>query len=190
MDIYSIISHFTSVAHAAEEAAHEAANTGIAGMFGLNANLFLAQLINFGIIMLVLWKWVFGPVTKGLQNRTAKIEKSLQDAETVEQEKQNFEVWRTAEMTTARKEAAEIVAKAKTDAESVRTHLLSQTKAEQEKVIAQTKEQLKSEQARSVAEVKQEIATLVVAASQKILRGKLDPKTDKELIKESLKEAA
>ena len=36
-------------------------------------------------------------------------------------------------------------------------------------------------------EAKLEIATLVVAASEKILRGKLDPKKDQELIHESVK---
>lgn len=182
--IHTVVPH---VAHA-QEAATEAANPSIAGMFGLNAKLFLAQLVNFGIVLFVLWKWVFTPVTKGLEKRTKTIEKSLQDAETVEQEKKNFEAWRITEMSAARKEASEIVTKAKVDAETVRAELLNKTKAEQQKVMDQTKEQLKIEQVRSVAEVKEEIATLVVAASQKILHGKLDAKTDKELIKESLKE--
>jgi F-type H+-transporting ATPase subunit b len=185
IDLPTILHTFSiPVAHAADEAA----NTGVAGMFGLNANLFLAQLINFGIVLVVLWKWVFTPVTKGLKARTEKIEKSLRDAESVEQQKKDFETWKAAEITNTRKEAAEVIAKAKTDAETVRAELLNKTKAEQQKVVEQTKEQLKSEQERSVAEVKEEIATLVVAASEKILRRKLDPASDKELIKQSLKE--
>ena len=38
-----------------------------------------------------------------------------------------------------------------------------------------------------IKEVKQEVATLVVAASEKILRAKLDSKKDQELISESIR---
>jgi F-type H+-transporting ATPase subunit b len=176
------------IAKAAEAAATDTASAGIAGMFGLNAKLFLAQLINFGIILLVLWKWVFPPVTKALEARSKKIEQALKDAEKVAQEKLSFESWKTEEISKIRTEASQIVNQAKTDAETVRAGLLAKAKLEQEKIVEQGREQLKAEQARGLAEARQELAGLVVAASQKILRGKLDEKTDKELIKEALKE--
>ncbi len=163
-------------------------DTGVAGMFGLNIKLFLAQLLNFGIIVFVMWKWVFPPVVKALEARSSKIKQSLDDARQVAEDKNNFEKWKTEELSNTRKVASDIISKAKTEAESARTELLAKAQKEQERLITQTKDLLEAEQKRSVAEVKEEIATLVVAATEKILHSKLDARADKELIGQALKD--
>lgn len=167
--------------HAEEE------KTGVLGTLGVNWKLLIAQLVNFAIVLFVLWKWVFGPVARGLENRTKKIEQSLEDATTITKEKEEFQVWKTKEMSSARAEAAAIVTEAKKEAEEVKNKILAQTRTEQEKVVEQAKAQLESEKDKALGEIKGEIATLVVAATQKILQEKLDPVKDKDLIKQSLK---
>ncbi|MBL8031980.1 MAG: hypothetical protein JNK33_06710, partial [Candidatus Doudnabacteria bacterium] len=74
----SLIGIFIEVAHASEAATGQASGLG---SLGLNAKLFIAQLVNFSIIFFVLWRWVFKPITRHLQERTTRIEQSLQDAE-------------------------------------------------------------------------------------------------------------
>ena len=182
-----ILDQLFHIAKAAEEATHATQDTGIAGMFGLSWKLFIAQLINFGIVVFVLWKWVFIPVTKALEKRTAKIEKSLRDAETVELEKVHFEEWRKEEMTKARKEASDIVSSASHEAETVKTSILSQAKEEQQKLVERTKGELEREKMKSVEDAKKELAELVVQATEKIIKEKLDDKKDKALIEQSLK---
>src|SRR5574340_228833 len=102
MDLYHLSQFLIPVAYAAEEAASEASNQGLAGTLGINWKLFIAQLVNFGIILAVLWKWVFIPVAKNLAARTEKIEKSLNDADRIAREKEEFAKWREAEMTKVR----------------------------------------------------------------------------------------
>jgi F-type H+-transporting ATPase subunit b len=160
---------------------------GVLGTLGINWKLLIAQLVNFAIVLFVLWKWVFGPVARGLENRTKKIEQSLKDATTITKEKEEFQAWKTKEMSAARGEAATIVTDAKKEAEEAKNQILADARTEQEKLVEQGKTQLESEKAKALSEVKNEIATLVVAATQKILREKLDPAKDKELIKQSLK---
>lgn len=180
--------HFINIAHAAEAANEVAAPSGgVLGLLGINFKLFIAQLVNFAIVLFILWKWVFTPITKQLQSRTASIEKSLKDAETTEKEKQEFNTWKKQEMAKARTEASGIVSAAAGEAESVKAQILAAAKAEQEKILETTKSQLKIEQEKAVAAVKTEVAGLVVSATEKILKQKLDPKKDKELIDEALK---
>ena len=162
---------------------------GVIGMFGINWKLFLAQLVNFSIILFVLWKWVFGPVTSGLTKRTEKIEASLVDAQKIAEERQTFDSWKQGEMGSVRKEASGIIAQAKQDAEVVRAELLTQAKLEQEKLAANTRAQLEQEKSKMIEEVKGHISELVVSASETILRAKLDPKKDAELIKSALADA-
>jgi F-type H+-transporting ATPase subunit b len=173
---------FIPVAHAAEEAG----KSGLAETLGVNWKLFIAQIINFGIILLVLWKWVFGPVAKGLQARTDKIEKSLNDADRIETEKKEFENWRTQELSKVKIQASEIITSAQLEANKAKQTIAEQTKEEQQKLIDQAKHQIESDKNKSISEAKTELANLVTNATEKILRKKLDAKTDHEFIKESL----
>lgn len=162
-------------------------DTGIVGLFGLDGRLFLAQLINFAIVLFVLWKWVFTPVTKGMQERAAKIEASLVNSDKIAKEKEEFEHWKNQEMSKARSEAGQIISEAKNSAEKTKQTILDQAKQEQDALVEKTKQQLETEKQKIVSEAKAEIATMVVSSTEKILKNKLDSKTDSKLIQESLK---
>ncbi|MDR3642951.1 MAG: F0F1 ATP synthase subunit B [Candidatus Doudnabacteria bacterium] len=171
------------IAHAQEAAT--ASSGGIASL-GLNVKFFIAQLINFAILLLIFWKWILPNVTKALQARTERIEKSLMDADRIEKEKREFETWQKNEMTKARQEASAIVTSAQTEAGKAKQAILDQTKLDQQKLIDQAKSQIESEKNRSISEAKGELANLITSATEKILRQKLDKNSDQELIKESL----
>lgn len=164
-------------------------DAGIVGMFGLNWKLFLAQLVNFGIILFVLWKWVFGPVTKGLSQRTEKIESSLADAQKIAEERETFDSWKQGEISQVRTEAAGIITQAKVDAEKLKESTLTQTKDEQAKLIASAQAKLEQEKQAMLTSVKTELAELVVSATENLLKQKLDPKKDAALIEQALSEA-
>lgn len=168
------------------QAAEEAKNVGVAETLGVNWMLFLAQLVNFGILLFVLWKFAFNPVAKKLQERTEKIEKSLNDAERIAKEKLEFEQWRQVEMSKARQEASSIVTSAQTEAGKAKQVILEQTKIDQQKLVDQAKAQITSEKNKALSDAKGELADLVTNATEKILRKKLDGKHDQEYIKESL----
>ena len=188
MDFSHLTHILIPVARATAEAAAETEKAGGAiGALGINLKLFIAQLINFGVILLVLWKWVFTPVAKKLTERTEKIEKALRDADDTTREKQEFTVWKNQEIAKPRQEASVIITQAQNDSGKVKDEMLLSAKQEQEKVIQQAKKEIDAEKQKALLEVKSEIADMVVLAAEKILRHKLDDKKDQELIKESLK---
>lgn len=176
------------VAHAAEAVAEAEKDTGMVGTLGINWKLFLAQLVNFGIILYILRRFVFLPISKKLEERSEKIEKALLDAEEVEKQKTEFEEWKKQELAKTRQEAADILAKAEADAGVVRDDLMKKTKADQEKIVAQAKDQIDSDQKKALAQIKSEVADLVTSATEKVLKKKLDDKHDMELIKKTLEE--
>ena len=174
---------FNSIAYAQETTA----SAGPTAAFNLNAQLFIAQLINFAVVLFVLWKFAFKPITKKLTERTERIEKSLNDAERITKEKAEFEKWRQEEMSKARTEASAVITQAQTDANKVKDSTLHQTKEEQQKLIDQAKKQIEQEKNSQLQSAKAELADLVTMATEKVLRQKLDGKKDAELIKESIK---
>jgi F-type H+-transporting ATPase subunit b len=176
---------FIHVAKAAEEAATESSSP--IGTLGINLKLFIAQLINFGVILFVLWKWVFTPVAKKLQERTDKIEKSLNDADRISKEKQEFEAWRNSEIAAARKEASEVINASQTEAGKVKDQILNEAKAQQNQIVENAKIQIQQEKTKALVDAKSEIADLVTNAAEKILKSKLDSGKDKEFIMDALK---
>jgi F-type H+-transporting ATPase subunit b len=162
---------------------------GVVGMFGLNWKLFLAQLVNFGIVVFVLWKWVFKPVTKGLSDRTDKIEGSLAEAERIMKDRADFDTWKQGEISTVRTEATAIIAQAKQTAEELKTNTLKTTSEEQNRLIEQTKTRLEQEKGLMIQQAKTELADIVVEATSKILKAKIDPVKDKQLIDDAIKSA-
>ncbi|MBI3231567.1 MAG: F0F1 ATP synthase subunit B [Candidatus Doudnabacteria bacterium] len=181
---------FIHFAHAATEAAVEAGareSAGAIGSLGINLKLFIAQLVNFGIILLVLWKWVFTPVAKKLTARTERVEKAMRDASNTEKAKNEFFQWKETEMARVRSQTTAIITSAQNEAAKAKQQIMDETKKEQEKVIQQAKVKIEEEKNSAVREVKSQMADLVTLASEKILRKKLDEHQDEELIKESLK---
>ncbi len=180
MDIHSL---FNSVAFAQEAAQ----STSPVAVLGLQLKLFIGQLVTVGVILLILWKWVFTPVVEKLSQRTQRIEKSLTDASRIEHEKLEFEKWRQEEMAKTRSEAGALISKSQVEASAVKDQVLHQTKEEQQKLVDQAKKQIEQEKNQQLQSAKAELADLITTATEKILRQKLDGKKDAELIKESLK---
>ncbi len=172
-----------------EHAATAEEDTGIVGMFGINWKLFLAQLVNFAIVLFVLWKWVFKPVTKGLSDRTEKIENSLQDAEKIAKDRTDFDTWKQGEISTVRTEATAIITQAKETAEALKADTLKATADEQNNLVEQAKKRLEQEKAAMMESAKSELAEIVVQATSTILKAKIDPVKDKQLIDDALKQA-
>jgi F-type H+-transporting ATPase subunit b len=181
-----MIEYIIPIAHAAEAAQTEA-QTGLLGTFGINWKFFIAQLINFSIVVFIFWKWALTPVAKKLTERTERITIALKDAERIQEEKKEFDEWKAEEMKKVRSEAAEVISKATSEAEAAKAAILAKTKEDQEKMILQAKNQIASDQERSMAEIKGQVADMVTKATEKIIKQKLDGAKDQEIIKQTIK---
>jgi F-type H+-transporting ATPase subunit b len=168
------------------EAAASEAKPNLLGTLGINWKLFLAQLVNFAIVLFVFWKWIVKPLGSTLTTRQEKIEAGLKHAEEQEAGRKNFETWKAEEMKKARVEAENIIKTATTAAEKMKQETIGQATAQSAKLLEQTKAELNMQKETMLKEVKSEVATLVIAASEKILKEKLSDKKDLDLIRQNL----
>jgi len=186
MDIQPILLAAAEVAQHAPDAA--VAEETLLGTLGIDWKLFLAQLVNFAIVLFVFWKWVVKPLGTTLTNRQEKIEQGLKNAEYTEAEKKNFEEWKLAEMKKVRTEADQILRTTTDTANKIKQDTLTEAQVQAAKVMEQAKTTMESDKAQMMKEARAEISTLVISASEKILRAKLDGKHDQELISNSIKD--
>lgn len=164
------------------EAQQVAASSGVLGPLGIDGKLFVAQLVNFGIVAFVLWRWAYVPLLKVMDDRAKKIAQGLKDADASAIARKAAEEDAAAIVAEARHKAKAIIDQAAGAAEAERQEAAQRARAEAEKILGQGRELLDAEKAKLLAEVKAEAGTLVTMAAERILKAKLDGKKDAALI--------
>jgi F-type H+-transporting ATPase subunit b len=153
---------------------------------GINGALLISQIVNFVLLIVLLRKFAYTPVLKMLNDRSDKIEKSLQDAKRIEEELKNTEETKVAEIRKAKEEAAELVKKASETAQINSEKTLDETRKKTQEIVAKAKEEIKEEKEKSVKEAEKEIAGLAIQIAEKIIKKNLDTATEKKLAEETL----
>lgn len=155
--------------------------------FHIEANLLLAQIVNFVIVLLVLYKFAYKPVLKTLNERTGKIEKGMEDAEESRKKLENALQLEKEILTQAKKEAQGIIRKAEDNAKKNADSFALETKEKTDKMIAEAKKIIEQEKNKMFTELKMNIAGLVVSATEKVLEEKIDHQKDQGIIARSIK---
>ena len=107
--------------------------------FGIEANLFLFQLINFIIIIFILKKFLFKPLQNMLDERKRKIEQSLKDAEAARNALASAADEKKKILLAAKNDASAVVAAAKSSAESTKETLTQEAKKRSEQIVEEAK---------------------------------------------------
>ena len=159
---------------------------GVLSMLGIDWKLFLAQLVNFVIVLLVLWKWVFTPLSKKLTERTERIEKSLREADDIKKLHQDAEKERLEMIKQARLEVSGIISAGEVSAQKIKEDIISEARTNADRIITDTQRNIEDQKIAMLKEIRIEASELIISATEKILLEKLDSKKDKELIDRSL----
>jgi F-type H+-transporting ATPase subunit b len=146
------------------------------GTLGINLKIFLAQLLNFAIVLVVMWKCAYKPIVKLLEERQEKIERGVKQAQDVEKRVIELETEHKAVIATAKSEAAKILDEARVSAEDRKKELLVKAKEEVKSVVAQGKVQLEAQKDQMIREAREEIAVIAIEAARKILEDGVDEK--------------
>ena len=155
----------------------------LVSLFHIDVKILIAQIINFGIIFFVLYKFAFKPISKIMQERTATIEKSLDDARAIENKLADTSKEQLEILNQAKKDALAIVENANKAAETNKQKLIEKTKAEVAAIIVGEKAKIAQEKEESLKELKKEVADLVVLAVEKVIGEKMTGSQDQEMIK-------
>lgn len=147
----------------------EEARQSVLGALGIDWKLFIAQLINFSVVLFVMWKWVYTPLLKVIDARTARIDQGLKDSEAASAARRAAERTSDEAIVAARKEAQRILEEAQKAAAAQHASMKAQTQEELKALVQQGKHTLGAEKEKMVREARAEIASLAVMAAGKAL---------------------
>jgi F-type H+-transporting ATPase subunit b len=161
---------------------------GLFEALGINVKILIAQLINFSVLVFVLWRFAYKPVLKVLNDRREKIIQGVKSAEESENKLAEAEEKEKAIITEAKKEALKIVEESKKRGEEKYQEIISKTKEDIGQIINQEKDKIRQEKEEVLVEIRQEIASLLSIGISKFLDKKLDKEKDEAIISEVSKE--
>ena len=113
--------------------------------FHIDIKLIIAQLVNFAIVLFVLYKFAYGPVLKMMEERAKKIEKGLQDSEEARKKLVEISEKEKEVLVEARKAAQEIVSKAEEVANRNKEEIIASAKVQAEKILTDSSKKIELE---------------------------------------------
>jgi F-type H+-transporting ATPase subunit b len=153
---------------------------------GLNLPGLIAQFVNFGILLLILWRFVLPPVRKMLDERRARIQESLEAAERMRQQATETERMLEEQREEGRRQAQEIIGQAQEIARRIEAEARTQAQADAENLIARARSEIQLERDSAIAELRREFADIAVSAAEKVINQSLDRQAHRRLIDDVL----
>ncbi|MBP7134233.1 F0F1 ATP synthase subunit B [Patescibacteria group bacterium] len=160
---------------------------GILASLGLNVELFVAQLLNFSILLLVLWRFAYKPLLKIMDERTEKIEAGLKNAEEAKVLRKRASSEHAHVLAEARGEVQEILEKAREEARAVHERSMAETHTEIEKQIESARERFELERQTMMKSMKKDVVHLVVQVSEQVIGEHINEDIDEAYIQRVIK---
>ena len=148
----------------------------------------LFQIVNFGILIFLLNRFLYRPILKIIEDRNKKIEDSLKAAEATLKEKEKINELKKLAVAEAEKEAVKIVETAKHQADLSGKQILSEAQAEAETAVVKKMELLNDKLAQEEKRLQGRIADLVITTTRQVLKSSLGKEEQKRIVDRQIKE--
>jgi len=147
--------------------------TKITQDFGINVPNIAAQMLSFGIVAFVLWRFGFKPVLATLDARQKKIDSGLKYAEEMQAKLTAAAQESTQLIKTAQLEASKVVEEARKASKEFADKQNAEATARAADTLAKAQQAIELEHKKMLNEARGEIARLVVKTTEQVLAKKL-----------------
>lgn len=154
---------------------------------GIEGGALIAQAVNFGLLLFVLWKFLYRPILKVLDDRAKKVEESQLNAEKLERTLAKAAKDQEKILNEVKKEADQIIKEARKSAKEVEKSIVTGAEVKAKEIVAKAALDAEKEKSDSLNELKNEVSRLIEASLISIL-GQKGKDFDDQLINEALEE--
>jgi F-type H+-transporting ATPase subunit b len=151
---------------------------------GINLGFFIFQVLNFLVLMVLMYAFAYQPILNMLENRRKKIAQGLEDARVAAEARANAEKEAREIIAKAQAEANQKVREATERAEAAAREVQARTEAEAAKAREGALVEAALERDRILADLRGQIAALSMAAAQRLIGEALDERRQHALIEE------
>lgn len=155
------------------------------GLINLDKSL-LVQMVNFLILLLILWRLLYRPLLAKMHERTQAIQRSLEEAQAARAEIARQQEENTARLRQAHAEAASIRERALKDAGEEQKRLVEAARGEAQRLVDSAKAQLDADIRRARDDLRREVAELATAVAEKLLRKSLRDEDHRRVVADAI----
>ena len=155
---------------------------------GINLGYLVSQIVNFTLLAVLLYFVAYKPILRMLDQRSARIQKGLEDAEAASKRAAEMEIEFQKQLATARKEGQEIIAQATQASDRARQEILARAHEDARGMIDKAKEEIDRERDQAMTDLRRDVGELSVSIAQKIIGQTLDEPGQRRLIAEFLEQ--
>lgn len=141
----------------------------ILSTFGIDWRLLLINALNFALVLLVLWYFLYTPLVRILESRRQKVAEGVRAAEAAKEKLGEIKRSKSVVLARAGKEADDVLAHARRAAAAKEKELLLQGEAAAARILKEAEGEAKELKERALAESRQEVAKLVVLGIEKVM---------------------
>jgi len=155
------------------------------GLVSLDRSL-IVQVVNFLILLVILQRLLYKPFLAKMQERTAAIQKSLEEAQAARAEAARQQEENEARLRAAHAEAAAIRAQALKEAAEEQKRLVGAARAESQRLIDSARAQLEADVRRARDDLRREVAELATLVAEKLVRKSLRDEDHRRLLADAI----
>lgn len=148
----------------------------------LDGRLIAAYIINIGILFFVLWKILYKPVKKFLDEREARFQRREEDVERREHDTQEDKAKYEALLGHVQEESDVVLRDARANANRKAEDILSEAEKQAGEFIRQARKQIADEQRLARAEMREQIVDLAVDMASRILEREVSADDHKRIV--------
>ncbi len=158
------------------------------GLLEIQPGLVIWTLITFGLLVFVLWRYVWGVILDALEARSSKI---ANDLEQIKQEKEVADGLldqRKKMLLKAKEESLAIVSRTKASTVEIKNNILTEAKKEAEKLLRKAQKDIEQLRHKAMEEFKGELVNITFEMTRKFLQKEIDPREGERLMDDYLEE--
>jgi len=149
----------------------------------------LVSIIQFLVLYWLLRRFLWGPVTRTLDDRARRIREGLDLAEASKRERERIKEEVAELLARARREAGAIAERTTKAAEAAAADIRTQAKAEADRIREKGRTDAQQLHDQALAQLRSEVAAMAVLAASRILGREINADQHRALIERSLDEA-
>ena len=158
----------------------------ILNSFGIDPKFLLTQSVGLAILVFVLAKFAFGPISKTLEARQGKIRGDLDDAAARRDEMVRLQKEYEERLAKIEDEARDKIQAAVKEAQAARDEIITKAREESTRIVQRGQEDIDSERAKAMVEMRNQIAEMAIAAATQAVRGNMNSQNHSALIEQAI----
>lgn len=148
----------------------------------------LISIIAFGVLYFLLQRYAFGPLFSIMEKRRELVASQLNDAANNKAQAEQLLAQQQEALEQARKEASEIIERARQSAAKQADDIVRAAKEESVRLKEEAVQSIENEKNKAIEAVRSQVGYISVLIASKILEKQIDEKSQSELIDQYLKE--